>query len=58
MNILFNQVKHIIEEDKKEYKGTNFCSTQCRFKKYCKDHKYFEESCKKHLTKDKECDII
>ena len=53
MNVLFNQVKHIIEEDKKGYKGTDFCSTQCRFRKYCKNHKYFEESCEKHLTKDK-----
>lgn len=52
MNVLFNQVKHIIEEDKKEYKGTDFCSNGCRFRKYCKDHKYFEKSCEKHLTKD------
>lgn len=53
MSVLFNQVKHIIEEDQKEYKGKNFCSTQCRFKKYCKDHKDFEKSCEKHLTKDR-----
>ena len=58
MNVLFNQVKHIIEEDKKEYKGTDFCSCSCRFRKYCKDHKYFEESCKKHLAKDKTLSLI
>ena len=58
MNVLFNQVKHIIEEDKKEYKGTDFCSNGCRFKKYCKDHKHFEKSCEKHLTNSNNCAII
>ena len=58
MSVLFNQVKHIIEEDQKEYKGKDFCSTQCRFKKYCKDHKDFEKSCEKHLTNSNKCAII
>ena len=52
-NLLYNKVKHIIEEDKREYNGKDFCPNHCPFRKYCKDHKSFEESCEKHLTKDK-----
>ena len=50
MNVLFNQVKHIIEEAKKEYKGTNFCFNGCPFRIYCTNHEDFQKSCEKHLT--------